>query len=124
MIPPGVELLLGAKNDPLFGPLVVVGFGGVFVELLKDAAVRLAPVSQNDAKAMLKELRGFSLLDGFRGSAPVNIEKLCDTISKFSQLAFSIMLILSKRSTSIRSSGSGDSIVAVDALIKRGLTNG
>jgi acetyltransferase len=67
-----LELVIGAKRDPQFGPVVVFGLGGVWVEALDDVAVRLAPFGEEEAHAMLAELRAAKLLDGARGRAPVD----------------------------------------------------
>ena len=72
MAPPGKELLLGALRDPQFGPLVVVGLGGIYVEVLRDTATRLAPVSPAEAVRMLDELRMAPLLRGVRGEPAVD----------------------------------------------------
>jgi acetyl coenzyme A synthetase (ADP forming)-like protein len=81
-----IELLLGMVRDPQFGPLVMVGFGGIFVEILGDTATRLAPVDRTEARAMLSELRMAPALQGFRGRPAVDLDALADTISRFSQL--------------------------------------
>jgi acyl-CoA synthetase (NDP forming) len=86
MIPKGVEMLIGGRTDPQFGPLIVVGLGGVFVEVLKDAALALAPVQQAEALAMLRGLRGAALLSGFRKSEPVDLDKLADIVCRASEL--------------------------------------
>ncbi|MFA6116869.1 MAG: acetate--CoA ligase family protein [Sphingomonas sp.] len=88
MIAKGVELVIGAQNDPTFGPMVVVGLGGVMVELIKDSAAELAPVNRDQAGAMLRRLKGYTLLTGFRGSAPVDIEAIERIIVAVSELAF------------------------------------
>ena len=72
MAPAGVELIAGAVRDPSFGPVVLVGLGGTAAEALQDTAVRLAPLSEEDALDMLDELRGRRLLDGWRGAPPVD----------------------------------------------------
>jgi acetyltransferase len=82
----GVELLLGMVRDPQFGPLVLVGLGGIFVEILDDTATRLAPVDATEARLMVAELRMAPVLRGLRGGPAVNIDKLADTISRFSHL--------------------------------------
>jgi acetate---CoA ligase (ADP-forming) len=87
MVAPGTELLLGMVRDAQFGPLVMIGFGGIYVEVLKDVAARLAPVSATDAAAMLDELRMAPVLRGVRGEAPVNRDALIQTICSFSRLA-------------------------------------
>jgi len=73
---PGVEVIIGAVRDPAFGPVVLVGLGGVWTEVLHDTALRLAPITEADARAMLNELRGRALLDGFRGQPAVDKEAL------------------------------------------------
>ena len=72
MAPPGLELIAGFTRDPQFGPMVLVGIGGVLAEVLDDVALRLAPVSQHEAESMLGELRGSPLLDGVRGRPSVD----------------------------------------------------
>jgi acetyltransferase len=87
MVPRGSELLLGAVHDAQFGPLVMVGFGGLYVEVLADTAARLAPVTPDEARAMLGELKMAPVLAGFRGAAPSDLRALAETISRFSALA-------------------------------------
>ena len=87
MAPHGVELLLGMIRDPQFGPIVVVGFGGIYVEVLKDTAARLCPLERCEALDMLGELRMAPLLDGARGEPPVNKDRLAEAICRFAQLA-------------------------------------
>jgi len=87
MVPRGRELLLGAVWDAQFGPLVVVGFGGLYVEVLADTAARLAPVTPDEARAMLGELKMAPVLGGIRGEAPIDLRALVETIGCFSGLA-------------------------------------
>jgi acyl-CoA synthetase (NDP forming) len=87
MVPRGHELLLGAVSDDQFGRMVVVGFGGVYVEVLGDIAARLAPVTVDEARAMLAELKMAPVLRGVRGAAPVDIDAIAQTISQFSTMA-------------------------------------
>jgi len=84
----GVEMIAGAKVDPQFGPFVLLGLGGVFTELLKDVAVRLAPVSQAIAVEMLAELRAAPLLYGFRGGDRMDVDALVSTLSALSEFAY------------------------------------
>lgn len=83
----GVEVIVGARVDPVVGPVVLVGSGGVLVELMQDSVAALAPVSVAEAKSMLARLKGAKLLTGFRGSAPVNLDALADAIARVSELA-------------------------------------
>jgi acyl-CoA synthetase (NDP forming) len=84
MAKPGLEILVGARRDPMFGPLVVVGLGGVMVELVKDTQIALAPVNHAQALALLDGLRTRQALDGFRGLPAVNRDKLADAIVRIS----------------------------------------
>jgi acyl-CoA synthetase (NDP forming) len=83
----GVEMIVGMVRDPDFGPVVMVGLGGVTTELFKDTAYRLAPIDAAEASAMLRSLRGAPLLEGFRGAAKADIAALADLIAEVSQLA-------------------------------------
>jgi acetyl coenzyme A synthetase (ADP forming)-like protein len=85
MVDSGVEMLVGVVHDPYFGPIVACGGGGVLVELLKDATVRLSPVSREDASEMVRELKLYPLLTGYRGSPLRDVEALEDVILRLSE---------------------------------------
>lgn len=87
MAPAGLELIAGITRDDRFGPLVIVGLGGIFVEVLKDTALRLAPIDDDEARAMLLSLRGAALLHGARGAAAVNIDVIASVVARLSQFA-------------------------------------
>ena len=87
MVPAGVEMLVGVVNDPQFGPTIACGAGGTLVELLKDVSVRLSPLTRRDAVNMLRELRSFPLLEGYRGAPPCDIYALEDILVRISALA-------------------------------------
>jgi succinyl-CoA synthetase beta subunit len=72
----GTEVLLGARTDPQYGPFLMVGLGGILVEVLKDVAIRLLPVDEEEARRMLQELRGIKVLQGVRGQGPRDIDAL------------------------------------------------
>ena len=76
MAEPGLEVIIGAYRDPQFGPVLMFGLGGIMVEVMKDVSFRLIPVSRKDASWMIKEIKGYSLLKGFRGLEPVDISLL------------------------------------------------
>src|SRR3546814_14939726 len=73
MAPPGVELILGTRRDPLFGPLVMVGLGGVTAELFEDVAIRLAPIDEDEAEAMLRTVTCCTLIPGWRGPPDADV---------------------------------------------------
>ena len=82
MAPAGQEVVVGAVRDPNFGPLVMVGLGGIFVEILADVAFRICPITRLDAAEMLDELKGVALLDGARGRARASREAIIDVLLK------------------------------------------
>jgi acyl-CoA synthetase (NDP forming) len=86
---PGVELIAGISRHERFGPLVVVGLGGIFVEVLHDTAMRLAPIDRGEARAMLEELRGAPLLHGARGTPPCDLDAIADLLARLSELVAS-----------------------------------
>ena len=119
MIPAGVETVLGVVRDPLFGPIVMVGLGGIFVELLRDIVFRPAPISAADAHEMINRLRGRALLDGIRGAPPADRDALAEAISCLSRFAaanadtvasidINPLLVLAR----------GQGAIALDALIE------
>jgi succinyl-CoA synthetase beta subunit len=82
----GVEMIIGARTDPLYGPMLVVGAGGILVELVKDVAFRLLPVTPDDARAMVGELKVAKLLAGFRGRPAADMDALVAAICGLSDL--------------------------------------
>lgn len=118
MAPAGVEVMVGARTDPQFGPLVVAGLGGIAVELLRDTAVRLAPVDAAEARRMLAELKGAALLQGFRGAAPVDLDALAEVIARVSEFAADQRARVAELDVNPLICAGGR-IVAVDALIAK-----
>jgi acetyl coenzyme A synthetase (ADP forming)-like protein len=86
MVPDGVEMLVGSVADPVFGPVVAVGAGGVTVELTRDVATRVVPLSDVDAQEMVRQLATFPLLDGFRGAASKDVSALEDVVLRLARL--------------------------------------
>jgi acyl-CoA synthetase (NDP forming) len=82
----GVEMIVGGRNDALFGPVIVAGFGGVTAELLKDVAIRLPPIDDAVARDMLAGLRAAPLLEAFRGRPPRDVDALVETIQALSRI--------------------------------------
>lgn len=87
MIPAGEEVILGLKKDPAFGPVIMFGLGGIFVEIFKDISFRIAPVDRYAVRSMIEETKAYSILSGARGKTPRDIEAIKTTIQRLSQLA-------------------------------------
>ena len=87
MLKGGVELVVGVKRDPQVGPVLLVGLGGVLVEVMRDTVLSLAPVGRSEARRMLERLRGFRLLQGYRGAPAVNLDAVCEAIARISEFA-------------------------------------
>jgi len=85
--PKGEETIVGISQDPQFGPVVVFGMGGIFVEVMKDVALRVAPITEQDATEMVKEIKGYSILKGFRGRPQADVKAIIDVLLKVSKLA-------------------------------------
>jgi acetyltransferase len=86
MISEGYEVLVGGKQDSTFGPTVLVGLGGVYVEVFGDVTLRVAPVSEGEARKMFAEIRGGKLLEGVRGQPPADLDTLARVSQRISQL--------------------------------------
>jgi acetyl-CoA synthetase len=87
MAPPGRELIVGIKRDPTFGPMLMVGLGGVAVEVLRDVALAPVPLAPSEARAMLARLKGAALLDAHRGAPPADTDALVELMVQLSQFA-------------------------------------
>ena len=85
MAPPGVEVIVGMSKDPQFGPVLMFGLGGILVEVLKDVSFRIVPVTTRDAREMIREIKGYPVLEGYRGQKPASIPALENLIVKVSQ---------------------------------------
>jgi acetate---CoA ligase (ADP-forming) len=118
MVSGGVETLVGISNDPLFGPVVTVGLGGIFVEVLHDVTFRVPPFHRDEAQRMVDELQGAAMLRGVRGKKAVDEQALVDTIMKVQRLALDLaddVAELDVNPLVVRSHGA----VALDALVVR-----
>jgi 3-hydroxypropionyl-CoA synthetase (ADP-forming) len=86
MVPQGIELIVGLQNDSQFGPVIMVGLGGIYTEIFKDVVFRILPITNAEATNMIEDLRGKQILKGFRGADPINIEMLSDALVKIGKL--------------------------------------
>jgi acetate---CoA ligase (ADP-forming) subunit beta len=85
MAPTGIEVIIGMSKDVQFGPVLMFGLGGVFVEVLKDVSFRVAPLEERDARAMINEIKGYRILEGYRGQEKADIPALIDLLLKVSR---------------------------------------
>ncbi|MFF2010222.1 acetate--CoA ligase family protein [Streptomyces sp. NPDC058195] len=117
MVERGVEMMVGVTQDALFGPTVTVGLGGVLVEVLHDAAVRVPPFGEDQARAMLGELRGRALLEGVRGGPPVDVDALVEVVLRVQRMALELGDDLTELDINpLMVLGRGQGAVALDAL--------
>jgi len=119
-VPDGLEALVGVVSDPTFGPLVLCGFGGVQVELLRDAAFRLPPVTDVDAAEMIDHLRMKALLDGYRGSPPADRDALIRLVQRVSALVEAVPELRELDLNPVKVMARGRGVVVVDARVRLG----
>ena len=118
MVSGGTEVIIGIKKDPQFGPVLMFGTGGVFTELIQDVSMRVCPVTRDDIKEMLFEVKGTRLLRGFRGRLPADISALEDAMFAVSNLAMSLKGQLQELDINpLIVLPEGQGVRAVDALI-------
>jgi acyl-CoA synthetase (NDP forming) len=117
MMTGGRELILGGRQDPQFGPVVMVGLGGIFVELFEETAVRVAPISRREAEEMLSSLKGFQVLKGARGHRPMDVEAVVEAILRLSQLLTDFPEIKELDINPLRVLHEGEGCNALDARI-------
>jgi succinyl-CoA synthetase beta subunit len=118
MVTGAVETIVGVNRDPVFGPVVMFGLGGIFVEVMKDVAFRLAPFDEATAAAMIREIRGFPLLDGARGRPKADIAALAKAladVSRFAAAAGDSLESLDINPLAVLPEGQG--VLALDALV-------
>ncbi len=96
MVPSGKEIIIGMVQDPQFGPMIMFGLGGIFVEVLKDFSLRRAPLMERDAWEMIREIKGYKILEGVRGEKRSDLESIVKALMNFSQLAFDLRDIFSE----------------------------
>ncbi len=120
MVPGGIETIVGMTRDALFGPVVLFGLGGVAVELLHDVSVRVAPLTDRDADEMIRGIRSYPLLEGYRGAPPANTESLLDLLHRVSRMAIEQPEILELDLNPVLVFHGSTPCVALDARLKLG----
>jgi acetyltransferase len=117
MITGGKEVILGMSRDPQFGPLLMFGLGGIYIEVLKDVTFRIAPIGLGEAEEMVREIRSFPLLQGVRGERPVDINSLTDGIVRISQLVTDFPEIMEMDINPLMVFPEGGGTMAIDARL-------
>jgi acetate---CoA ligase (ADP-forming) len=117
MVSGGKEIILGMMRDPQFGPMLMFGLGGIYVEVLKDVAFRIAPLTRADAETMIEEIRSVALLKGARGEAPADLDAVVDGLLKLSQLVSDFPEIVELDVNPLLVFGKGEGAIALDARL-------
>ncbi len=117
MVKGGRETILGMTKDPQFGPMIMFGLGGIYVEVLKDVSFRIAPLTRADAETMVSEIRSIALLKGVRGQAPADLDAVVDGLLRLSQLASDFPEIVEIDLNPFLAFARGEGAMAVDARI-------
>ncbi|MGM0367360.1 MAG: acetate--CoA ligase family protein, partial [Actinomycetota bacterium] len=120
MIQSKKETIIGINKDPQFGPMVMFGLGGIYVEVLKDVSFRIAPISRNDAKEMINEIKTIKLLRGARGEKPSDIDSIADVLLRISQLVIDFPEILEMDINPLFVKEEGEGSIAGDVRIRIG----
>lgn len=114
----GVEMLIGVTHDPIFGPVVACGAGGVLVELVKDVAVRVTPLTDREARGMLRSLKTFPMLEGYRGGPPADVEALEETLLRVGALVEDIPEVAELDLNPVMALPEGEGVAIVDARVR------
>ena len=119
MVDGGVECIAGVHRDPVFGPVLMFGLGGIHVEVLRDVSLRLLPITRDDARAMVRELRAFAILDGAPARAPVDVDAIADTLCALADFAWRAgdSLVSAEINPLIARPAAEGGAIAVDALV-------
>jgi acyl-CoA synthetase (NDP forming) len=118
MIAGGVETMIGVVQDPVFGPLIAFGLGGIHLEILKDVLVRIAPLTDRDVDELLHGIKGFPLLQGYRGHPAADLEGLRDLLLRLSWLADTVPEIAELDLNPVIALAPGQGCQIVDARIR------
>ncbi|HEX9118831.1 MAG TPA: acetate--CoA ligase family protein, partial [Anaerolineae bacterium] len=117
MVKGGREVIIGMNRDPQFGPLLMYGLGGIYVEALKDVTFRVAPIDRRQAKEMLPEIRSFNLLRGVRGEKPADLDGVADTLLRVSRLVTDFPEIVEMDINPLMVFPAGQGVLGIDARL-------
>jgi acyl-CoA synthetase (NDP forming) len=117
MVGAAIEMIVGVRRDAVFGPVLLLGIGGVHAEILDDKTLRVAPLGAGEAEAMARQLKGFALLDGARGRPSADIAALADILERLAALALALPEIAEIDINPLMLLARGHGAVAADALV-------
>ncbi|HEY3418320.1 MAG TPA: acetate--CoA ligase family protein, partial [Armatimonadota bacterium] len=117
MVTQGKEVIMGMSRDPQFGPMIMFGLGGIYVEVLKDVTFRIAPLTERDAREMQSEIRSAKLLTGARGEKSVDMDALADAMLRLSQLVTDFPEILEMDINPLKVQPENGGAIAIDSRI-------
>ncbi|GAB6147902.1 acetate--CoA ligase family protein [Stetteria hydrogenophila] len=120
MVPQGLEVIIGAKRDPFFGAVVLFGLGGIFVEIFRDYSMRVTPINLDDAVEMMREIRAYKLLEGYRGQPPRDKMALAEIMFKVSRLMDSTPQILELDLNPVMSYPRGAAVASARIVVGEG----
>jgi acyl-CoA synthetase (NDP forming) len=118
MISGGVELMIGVTLDPSFGPLIGFGLGGIYVEILKDICFRVTPITDHDAREMVRSIRGYRLLQGYRGHPPADIAAIEELLLRVARLVEEVPEISEMDLNPVMALPPGQGCLVIDARIR------
>jgi len=124
MLGGGTEVIVGTTRDPQFGPVALFGLGGILVEVLKDVSLRVLPITRYDAEMMVKEIRGYKVLEGFRGRPRADIQAIVDILLKVSKLATEMEATVSELDLNpviVLPEGKGAKVVDARFVVSKGV---
>jgi acyl-CoA synthetase (NDP forming) len=124
MLPAGQEIIVGMKRDEALGPVIMFGLGGVFVEVLQDVSLRVAPLTPQDAREMVEEIKGYKILQGYRGSPPSDIEAIWELLLQVSRFALENPTVQELDLNPVFVYPRGQGLKVADALMLRGKPQG
>jgi len=127
MLKNGTEVIVGISRDPQFGPVILFGLGGVFVEVLRDVSLRVLPITRYDADQMIKEIKGYRILEGFRERPRADVEAITNILLKVSKLSMDLedsILEMDLNPVIVQSDANGAKVVDVRIVVPKSVQSG
>ncbi len=120
MAPPGLEVIVGMNRDPQFGPIILFGLGGIMVEIFQDVSIRLLPLTQDEALSMIREIKGYGLLTGYRGRPAVDEQAMADCLMAVARISESYPELVEIDLNPVFAYPNGVQVADVRIIVKEG----